>query len=457
MGAWGRSVEGATRRPRSGILWAVKYAIVIADGAGDLPLHELDGRTPLEAARTPNMDAVAAMGRLGTAGTTPPGFGAGSDVCTMCLLGYDPAQYHTGRAPLEAAAMGVPMGPTDWIFRLNLVTVGGAGSADEGLMLDHSAGAITDAEAAALVEAIVAHWSSSEPDLAKDFSLRHGVSYRSILVDRSGRSYDGLVTTPPHEIPRQPWGKALPKGTGKAREGAEALARLMELAAEVLPGHEVNRARMAKGLRPANMAWIWGQGVRPSLPPFQQLHGLRGAMITAVDLLAGIAALIGWDRLDVPGVTSYHDTDYAAQGRATCEALDRYDVVCCHVESPDEASHQGDWRTKVAAIEAIDEKVVGPVVGKLRTFGDAEHDSASTGWRLLILPDHYTLVSTRKHDATPVPFTMAGSWVRALRTGPFTEAAAQEADLHIERGHELMEFFLAGGRPSVRDRSHAGR
>jgi 2,3-bisphosphoglycerate-independent phosphoglycerate mutase len=175
-------------------------------------------------------------------------------------------------------------------------------------------------------------------------------------------------------------------------------------------------------------------------------------MITAVDLLAGISHLIGWKRLDVLGVTSYHDTDYAAQGRATVEALEKFDVVCCHVESPDEASHQGDLATKLAAIEAIDEHVVGPVLRSMSRFGDAETDAKAPGWRMMVLPDHYTLVSTRKHDATPVPVAMAGAFVRGHRTGPYCERSAAQADLHIAEGHELMEFFLFGGRPGARGR-----
>ncbi len=421
----------------------MKYVIIIADGAGDLPIAELGNRTPLEAAHTPNMDAIAAMGRLGTAVTTPPGWLAGSDVCTMCLLGYDPRKYHTGRAPLEAAAINVPMGDKDWIFRLNLVTVGEDGTPDAGLMLDHSAGAITDEEAIQLVDAIQQHWQVTIPKSQRDFLLRAGVSYRNILVDRTGRGYIGVTTTPPHEIPRQPWSKHLPTGG----DAAKVLVNLMESAADVLMDHPVNQARVRAGLRPANMAWIWGQGTRPLMPAFQERFGLRGAMITAVDLLAGIARLIGWERLHVPGVTSYHDTDYAAQGRATCEALEKFDIVCCHVEAPDECSHQGDWKTKVAAIEAIDAKVVRPVMQRLMAFGDAESDPKAEGWRMIILPDHYTLCSTRKHDATPVPFAMAGSWVHTHRSGPFTEAACHAADLKVQNGHDLMEFFLRGGMP----------
>lgn len=428
----------------------MKYAVIIADGGGDKPLPQLDGRTPFEAAHTPHMDAVARMGRLGTARTTPEGWAAGSDVCTMCLLGYDPRVYHTGRAPLEAAALGINTGPQDWIFRTNLVTVGAEGTPDAGLMLDHSAGAIDEAEARPIAAGLFEYWKKKEPELCRTLALHHGVSYRNILVDSSGRSYQGMTSTPPHEIPRQPWAKWIPHVSGANAASADVLARLMELSLEYLPTDPVNKARIAAGKRPANMAWIWGHGTRPAMPSFQDRFGLRGAMITAVDLLAGIANLIGWDRLDVPGVTSYHDTSYINQGRYSVDALDDYDIVCCHIESPDEASHQGDWKTKLAAIEAIDEHVVGPILQKLQTFGDAAADPRAQGWRMLILPDHYTLVSTRKHDDTPVPIAMAGSFVHAHRTGAYCERDAHEADLHIEHGHDLMEFFLSGGRPAVR-------
>ena len=428
----------------------MKYVIVIPDGGADLPVPDLDDRTPFQAARMPVLDSLARAGRVGVAGTTPPGFEAGSDVCSMSLLGYDPARFHTGRAPIEAAALGMSFKPSDWIFRLNLVTVGEPGTPDAGLMLDHSAGAITDAEARTLIADLFAHWQRVAPLDAEGFSLTPGVSYRNILVDHAARDYRALVTTPPHEIPRQPWGKSMPRGAGASSEQAARLSRLMQASGDFLAGHTVNRARRDRGLRPANMAWIWGQGTAPSLPSFQSRFGLRGAMITSVDLLAGIAALMGWERLPVAGLTSYHDTDYAAQGRATCEALERFDIVCCHVESPDELSHQGDWNTKVEALEAIDRHIMAPLVEKLATFGDPAVDPSAPGWRLLYMPDHYTLTSTRKHDATPVPFLIAGAFVRSAVERPFTEAAALSSDLVIDRGHDLMEYFLRGGLAHVR-------
>jgi 2,3-bisphosphoglycerate-independent phosphoglycerate mutase len=423
----------------------VKYVVIILDGAADHPISELADRTPLEAAPVPNMDALAIRGRVGAAFTTPEGYEAGSEVCSLSVLGYDPAQHNSGRAPFESAALGIDVQPGDWVFRLNLVTVGHDGD-EQGLMLDHSAGAISTREAKALVTDLMSCWRRQAPALTERLAITPGVSYGNILVDGSGRDYRSLHTTPPHAILGDAWSQHLPDGCNEAI----ALRTLMDLSATFLPGHEVNLARVEQGLRPANMVWLWGQGTKPSLPLFKDRFGLRGAMITPVDLFAGIAKSIGWDRLPCAGITCYHDTDYAAQGRLAVDALRRYDLVCCHIQATDEASHQGDWRTKVASLEAIDREIVGPVIEALEDFGDPEHDPSAKGWRILILPDHHTLCSTRKHDASPVPFLMAGAWIRSVIERPFGETSAAESDLQIDPGHDLMEYFLKGGLAPVR-------
>ncbi len=403
----------------------MKYVIVIPDGAADFPLEELDGRTPFEAAHKPHTDSLSLEGRQGTVATTPTGFPCGSDVCSMSLLGYDPRKYHTGRAPLEAEALGIELSPEDWVFRVNLVTV------LDGKMRDHSAGHITSEEGARILADFARGFDFSDFDAV---TLYPGVSYRNIMVDGSGRrDWSALRTTPPHDIPGEPIREYLPAGG----EHDELLQRLIAQSEAFLVDHEVNRERREMGELPVTHLWPWGQGRRPVMPPFLEKYGLRGAMITAVDLLAGIAGFIGWDRLDVPGQTSYHDTDYTAAGRHAIAALDHYDIVCVHIESPDEASHAADAATKVAAIEAIDEHVVGPLLEALRKRGD--------DWRLLYLPDHYTSAATRKHDPTPVPFTMAGKRIRSVLHRPFTEANAGESDLRVEHGHELMEYFLRSG------------
>ncbi len=397
----------------------MKYAIIIPDGAADEPLVELGGKTPLEAAHTPHMDWIAQNGRQGTVRTVPDGFESGSDVATMSLLGYDPAKYHTGRAPLEAAAQHIPLSPTDWVFRCNLVTV------IDGIMRDHSAGGIGDAEAQVLIKEL-----ARAVDLP-GFEFHTGVSYRNLLVYRGDEPFD-ITTRPPHEIPDEPIAKHLPKGPGSG-----ILRDLMTRSADRFADHDINRTRVATGHNPATQVWLWGQGHAPAMPTFAERFGIqRGCMITGVDLLRGLAALLGWDIREVEGMTSFHDTNYAGQGQATAAALDRYDLVMSHIEAPDEASHQADWKTKVAAIEHIDRFIVGPVLEKMRPM---------ESWRIMVLPDHPTNIATRRHGHAPTCFAMAGTRVRGLRNTPYTEANARASDLHIERGHELMEYFLSGG------------
>lgn len=402
------------------MMGAMKYAIVIPDGAADDALPELKGLTPLEAARKPFMDEVARTGRQGTARTVPDGFESGSDVATMSLLGYDPAVYHTGRAPLEAAARNIELGERDWVFRCNLVTV------VDGIMKDHSSGGISDAEAATLIHTLAFELKEK----LRGWEFHTGVSYRNLLVSRGGEFK--VTTKPPHEIPETPVEKYLPSG-----EGSEVLREIMEKSARLFAHHEINEVRRQTGVNPATQVWLWGQGKAPYMDSFERRFGVRrGCMITGVDLLRGLAKLIGWDCHEVAGMTSFHDTDYAAQGRETAAMLDKHDLVVSHVESPDEASHQADWKTKVAAIEAIDEHVVGPVLAKLRTFPE---------WRLLVLPDHPTNIATRKHGYAPTCFAMCGSRVTGVAHLPWSERNSREGGLNIAKGHDLMEFFLKSG------------
>jgi 2,3-bisphosphoglycerate-independent phosphoglycerate mutase len=402
----------------------MKYLIIIPDGAADFPLDALDGRTAFEAADTPNLDAIATSGRQGTVATTPEGYSAGSDICCMSLLGYDPERYHPGRAPLEAAAMGLTLAESEWIFRCNLVTV------IDGDMADHSAGHISTTEGNRLLGDFAKHVSTS--GLATALTFHPGISYRNLMTDASGIDYTKLVTTAPHDVPGESIRKHQPRG-GK---GAKKLNALIEASEAFFAEHEVNVTRREMNEAPATHVWPWGQGMRPSIETFENRFGVRGAMITAVDLLAGIANLIAWDRLPVEGITGYHDTNYVGKGTAAIAALDEYDLICVHVEAPDEASHQADAATKVASLESIDRLVIGPVMEKLRSF-DA--------WRVLVLPDHYTAVGTRKHNDTPVPFCMAGTSVPVVGERPFNEANAEQSGQHIRVGHELMEYFLRSG------------
>jgi len=397
----------------------MKYAIIIPDGAADEPLPELGGKTPLEVAHTPNMDHIAMTGRQGLVRTVPEGFESGSDVATMCLLGYDPKIYHTGRAPLEAAAQRIPLASTDWVFRCNLVTV------VDGIMKDHSAGGISDAEAQTLIR-----------DLARavqlpGFEFYTGVSYRNLLVYRGTEPFD-VTTKPPHEFPEELTSKYLPRG-----KGSELLRQIIDTSRALFAGHEINEVRKQTGRNPATQAWLWGQGHAPDMPKFvDRFNVQRGCMITGVDLLRGLAVLLGWDVKEVEGMTSFHDTNYARQGEVTAAMTEQYDLVFSHIESPDEASHQADFTTKVEAIEHIDKYVVGPVLKKLSTYPD---------WRIMVLPDHPTNIATRKHGYAPTPFCMAGTRVGSVVGRPYSEANAKASDLSIERGHELMEYFLKGG------------
>jgi 2,3-bisphosphoglycerate-independent phosphoglycerate mutase len=263
------------------------------------------------------------------------------------------------------------------------------------------------------------------------FEFYTGVSYRNLLVYRGAEPFD-VTTKPPHEIPEELAAKYLPRG-----RGSDILRRITDTSVEVFRDHEINAVRRETGHNPASQVWLWGQGHAPNIPTFKErFHVNAGCMITGVDLLRGLAVLLGWDVQEVEGMTSFHDTNYAGQGQATAAALDQYDLVFSHIEAPDEASHQADCKTKVEAIEHIDRYVVGPVLEKLRTFPE---------WRILVMPDHPTNIATRKHGYAPTPFAMAGTRVRSVVKAPYSERNAASSDLFIKRGHELMEYFLRGG------------
>ena len=399
---------------------STKFVIVIPDGATDEPLAELDDMTPLEAARIPQMDRVAREGIIGRSRNVPDRFLPASDVATLSLLGYDPVQCYTGRAPLEAAAMGVKLGPDDWAVRCNLMNING------GRLTDFTAGHITSAEGRLLMETIASELGSPE------IEFRPGVSYRNLMVYRGqpGASpfSDQTVTTPPHDHPDQPAAGHMPQGPG-----AELFKDLMSRASRILQDHPVNQARVVAGKSPANAIWLWGQGKAPDMPRFTDLHHLEGAIISAVDLVRGVAVLAGWTRIDVPGATGYLDTDYAAKGIFGIEALEKYDIVCIHVEAPDEASHEGRHDAKVEALERIDADIVGPIREALASYDQ---------WRILITPDHSTLLRTRAHDRAPVAWAMAGTGLPASRR-IYDELAAKDArGPYFDQGYRLMERFL---------------
>ena len=391
-----------------------KYVIIVPDGAADEPLSQLGNRTVLEAANTPNMDRISTHGRQGLVQTIPNGMDAGSDVAQMSLLGYDPVKSYTGRAPIEAVARNIRLADTDWVFRCNLVTIADA------KMRDHSAGHISTGEAAKLIEQFNQHLA------AENIRFYPGVSYRHLLVFK-GFHFD-LQTYPPHDNIGKPIDKILPRG-----KGSKLLIDLMARSQQICANHDINKVRNDLGENPASSIWLWGQGKAAQLEHFKQRFGLKGAAIAAVDLVKGLAKMVGFDLITVPGATGFIDTNYKGKASAAIQALARYDIVFVHIEAPDEASHSQNIEMKKKAVEQIDKYVVGPVYEALQDYET---------WRILVLPDHPTLISTGAHSAEPVPFAIAGTGVTGVLHTPFSENNAADAGFKIENGYELMEYFL---------------
>ena len=391
-----------------------KYVIIIPDGAADDPIEDFDGKTALEAADIPNIDRVCHMGRQGLVRTVPPSMEPGSDVAQMCLLGYDPSRYYSGRAPIEAVARNIQLGPDDWAFRCNLVTF-----ADE-QMVDHSAGHIPTKEASTLVKEL-------NDKLGNDRIKFHtGVSYRHIAVFKN-MDFD-VQTCPPHDHIGALVEKLLPRG-----KGAELLIDLMARSQQIFANHDINKIRRDLEENPATSIWLWGQGKKAVMEPFKKRFGLSGAAITAVDLVRGLAKLIGFDVISVPGATGFVDTNYQGKAEAAIKALDDHDIVFVHIEAPDEAGHSQNPELKKLAIERIDEFIVGPILEALQ---------GRDQWRILVMPDHPTPVETGAHSRDPVPFAMAGSGVKSIVQLPFSESSAAQTGFAIEKGFELMEYFL---------------
>ena len=398
----------------------MKYAIIVPDGMADYPLDGFDGRTPLEMAKTPHMDRLAQGGRVGMARTVPRGMPPGSDVANLSVVGYDPKKYYSGRAPLEAKSMGLELSPQDVAFRCNLVTISGD------LMGDFSAGHIPSKEAHELIAAL------NEALATDEIRFYPGVSYRHIMV-YSGSDKMSLKTTPPHDIIGQPYAKFLPRG-----RGSKLLNDLMQRSSDILGSHEINKVRRDLDESPATQIWLWGEGHAPQMEPFSEKYGPSGAMITAVDLLRGIAVCLGWDIVQVPGATAYLDTDYAAKGEHAVAALQSHDLVYVHVEAPDEASHGGQLQEKVIAIERVDREVVGRLAeaaDKLNAQGE--------GCRILVMPDHLTPLSKRTHAREPVPFVMWGPGIEHNGADSLSEAQAKSTGLFVRKGFTLVEQLLA--------------
>jgi 2,3-bisphosphoglycerate-independent phosphoglycerate mutase len=396
----------------------MKHVLVIPDGAADEPQESLGGLTPFQAAKTPNMDAVVQAGVVGRANHVPDSMPSGSDVGTMSLFGYDPLKFHTGRAPLEAAAQGITLGADDWAVRCNLVTV------LDGVMKSFTAGQIPNDVGANLVQLLQKDQCGSE-----NWKFYTGVSYRNLLLYRSRDGEAPFSTdtqsTPPHDITDQNVDPFLPTGPG-----ADQLLDLMQRSVPLFASDEANAAR---GESAATQTWLWGLGKRPALTPFQERFGVHSAVITAVDLLRGIGRLLGWDVIEVEGATGYLDTDYAAKGRAGIATLQDHDFVVVHVEASDEASHEGDAAAKVEALEKIDADIVGPLHQHLKSQGD---------YRLLLSPDHPTLLRTKTHAHGYVPVGACGTGIAVDSATTYDDVSAAASDLVFEQGCELMPWFL---------------
>ncbi len=382
------------------------------DGAADDPQPELGGRTPLQAAHMPNSDRVARKGICGLARTIPEELGPGSDIAALSILGYDPRRYHTGRAPLEAASLDIPLNAEDVAFRCNLVTSDGV------TLIDYAAGEIPTADAGVLIARLNEKLASSQ------IQFYPGVSYRHVMVWRGGPP--GAKTTPPHDIIGRTIEPYLPQGDGEAR-----LRQLMFDSLELLDGHEVNKRRRDEGKNPANMIWLWGQGRKCELPPFALMRGTPGLVIAAVDLVRGVGKCAGLAAPEVPGATGNLETDFSAKAKAAIQALESYDFVLVHIEAPDEASHQANPERKVWALEQIDSKVVGPLLEYLERIPDS---------RLLLVSDHYTKIATKTHAREPVPFALLGP--RRDRAEAFDEQNAAETGRFLEEGWRLPDLLF---------------
>ncbi|MFC1535112.1 cofactor-independent phosphoglycerate mutase [Thermodesulfobacteriota bacterium] len=397
----------------------IKYIILVGDGMADYPLDELGGKTPLEAADTPNMDRIASC-RIGLVRTIPDGMEPGSDVANLSLLGYDPLKYHTGRAPLEAASMGVSLKANHTAFRMNLVTLDRR-SEDEIIMVSHSSGDISTEESGQIIK-----------DLKKGLeipgiSIYPGLAYRHLLVWENGP--EDALTIPPHDVLGQDMFRFLNRGSDNSVQG------LIRKSWKILKDHPVNLDRRRAGLNDANSIWLWGQGKAPVIPLFRDRYGLDGGVISAVDLIKGIGVYAGFRPIHVEGATGYIDTNYRGKAEGALKGIQDLDFIFLHVEAPDEAAHNGNYREKIQAIEAFDKDVVGIVLEGLSGYED---------YRVMVISDHFTPISKKTHTSEPTPFSWAGKMeLGSIPKGsPFTERAATESGLMFDTGHELMSMFL---------------
>lgn len=402
----------------------MKYIVMLGDGMADRPLKELRGKTPLQKAKKPNMDRLAREGIIGTVRTIPEGFHPGSDIANLNILGYNPSEYYSGRAPLEAASMGIKLKKDDIAYRCNLVSLKFSKNRMSAVMEDYSSDHITTDEARELI-----HEMNKAVGTEK-IRFYPGMSYRHIMVWSGGESNNECI--PPHDITGKDIIDYLPVGKGE-----DVLRRLMLSSTDILSNHPVNRQRIKQGKKPANSIWLWGQGKKVGLPPYKEKYSLQGALVSAVDLIKGIGICAGFKILNVPGITGYLDTNYVGKAEAALKALKKNDFAFIHVEAPDEAGHSGNSRDKIRAIEDFDAFVVGTVLKGMESFDE---------YRILLLPDHATPIEVRTHTDEPVPFVIYDSRKKQKNKDiSFDETITMNKNgLVFEKGYTLMDYFIKG-------------
>lgn len=400
----------------------MKYVVVLCDGMADYPVPALGGKTPMMVAKKPHIDALAAKAEVGLVRTVAPGLKPGSDVANMSVLGFDPHRFYTGRSPLEAASIGIDMKDSDVSLRTNLVTLSDKGEpfADK-VIEDYCADDISTEEARQLIEAVQAAFGGGEYDFYT------GVSYRHCLIWHGGTTELGNMT-PPHDITGKVIGPHL-----STAETARPLLEMMEKSFDLLKDHPVNKARVAAGRRPANCIWLWGEGKRPALRPFEALYGIKGGMVSAVDLLKGIANCAGMEVAEVPGATGYIDTDFEGKAKAALDLLTRNDLVYVHFEAPDECGHRNEPENKVKAIEMIDSRVLPILEEGLKQYED---------YKILLLPDHPTPIVTRTHASDPVPYLLYQKSAPKTGVDTINEETAKATGIYMENGPAMMPHFL---------------
>lgn len=397
----------------------MKYVIFLGDGMADLPVEELGGKTPLESADKPNMDFIASHGKLGMIKTVPDGIKPGSDVANLSVMGFDPLKYYTGRSPLEAYSIGVDMIPGDISFRCNLVTLSDDEPYENKTMVDYSSDEITTAEAKKLIEAV------DEAFRTEEIEFHSGISYRHLMLWHGAK--DSFKLTPPHDISGKRITEHLPNN--------KTILDMMKKSYDILKNHPVNLERIKNGKRPANSIWIWGEGSKPELPSFKEKTGLSGTMISAVDLLKGIAICAKMDSVDVEGATGNVDTNFDGKAQAAIEALKNgSDFVYIHVEAPDESGHRHEIDNKVKSIELIDEKIIGPVMKYLKQSGE--------DFRVMVLPDHPTPIVYMTHTSDPVPFAIYDSRTETNSDVKYTENYGKQTGVYVEPGFKLIDELL---------------